>query len=395
MSKNKLNHCFPLLLSFLTACSMPSENFSGQTQLPNQPVVNQPVVEGRNSPSAKPVLERDISSSTNAKATTRVAGRILTQTDGATAAGKVSLVNKTSDFSQSVTVNQGVYTFETVPEGMSFDLIFEQDNGFRQRRAVSTKVETLPDGENAHSMDFHWIPEAKLGGYIYDLDGYLVDDVLVEIHTVDEAVSFSDQTLTREGAYYFADVPENVDLELVISKAGYNSDFAEKLPVNLSLQANHDQKEQMFLGHSDVFLMNFGHPEKPPFSLVNPESYRSFPGLRKSETDYFLGVVYDVDGQPVPDAKVSYRITSPEYLASYDETRTNANGQYLFMQGTTGVQIEMVVEKVGYVTQKRTEVLVSGAAGNPLAHIYDFGLPTPSREFEPQNPFALRKAKVD
>lgn len=124
-------------------------------------------------------------------------------------------------------IQDGLYTFEDLPPNLEAELFFKQGQGLTQKKTFVT-------GQGNARLDFQELKMAPLGGYFYDVDGLLLEDVQVKIQSLDRAFLFEEQLESIGSAYLFKAVPVGVPLEITATKTGYNQGFPKKRELLLS-----------------------------------------------------------------------------------------------------------------------------------------------------------------
>jgi hypothetical protein len=90
-----------------------------------------------------------------------------------------------------------------------------------------------------------------------------------------------------------------------------------------------------------------------------------------SDRATFNGIVYNTDGLPVDEAKVT-AVSIDTSTAWTGEAQITSGGAYVFKNAPVGVRILITATKDGWTSRSRTEVLKSNLTGDPDANKIDF-----------------------
>lgn len=90
-----------------------------------------------------------------------------------------------------------------------------------------------------------------------------------------------------------------------------------------------------------------------------------------SDKATFNGIVYNTDGLPVDEAKVT-AVSIDTSTAWTGEAQITSGGAYVFKNAPVGVRILITATKDGWTSRSRTEVLKSNLTGDPDANKIDF-----------------------
>lgn len=114
-----------------------------------------------------------------------------------------------------------------------------------------------------------------------------------------------------------------------------------------------------------------------PSSSASPSINNNSSGTIGTTSDIkdlatFNGKVYDKNGFPLNDIKVSAKSIDPNVKWEGQEQLTQS-GSYVFRNAPVGVKLEILAKKQNWTTRTRIEVLKSNLTGDPQANIFDFG----------------------
>lgn len=144
----------------------------------------------------------------------------------------------------------------------------------------------------------------------------------------------------------------------------------ESVPINKNIDTSLEESPVPSPIPSNSTIINEIKNEEETCPKPNPNKVEPFKDFYSFNNAISLkGQIYDTENNFLNEANVSAKVINTN-IKWENQTKTEINGSFIFKDAPTGVMIEITVNKFGYKTKKRVEIIKTGIV---CYNIYNFG----------------------